>query len=134
MSRMKIVDHCQWNHCNGREWLVWNANTRSNAPCRLGKYETVNVAPGAIVSRTLARSAGGNVTAFAFDRGQELAEHSAPFDALVHLLDGELVVVIDGTDYELAPGDAIIMPADVPHAVRAPEQAKWMLVMLKGES
>ena len=95
--------------------------------------ETVVVAPGAIVRRTLARSAGGNVTAFAFDRGQELAEHSAPFDALVHLLDGELVVVIDGTDYELAPGDAIIMPADVPHAVRAPERAKWMLVMLKGE-
>jgi len=93
--------------------------------------ETVSIAPGAIVSRTLARSAGGNVTAFAFDRGQELAEHSAPFDAMVHLLDGELVVVIGGTDYELAPGDAIIMPADVPHAVRAPEKAKWMLVMLK---
>ena len=93
--------------------------------------ETVNIAPGAIVSRTLARSAGGNVTAFAFDRGQELAEHSAPFDAMVHLLDGELVVVIDGADYVLAPGDAIIMPADVPHAVRAPAPAKWMLVMLK---
>jgi len=92
---------------------------------------TVEVAPGAIVSRTLARSAGGNVTAFAFDRGQELAEHSAPFDAMVYLLDGRLVVVIDGTDYELTPGDAIVMPADVPHAVRAPAPAKWMLVMLK---
>jgi len=105
------------------------------APSEIHSLEnTVDIAPGAIVSRTLARSAGGNVTAFAFDRGQELAEHSAPFDAMVHLLDGELVVVIDGTDYELAPGDAIIMPADVPHAVRAPERAKWMLVMLKGES
>ncbi len=94
---------------------------------------TVEIAPGAIVSRTLARSAGGNVTVFAFDRGQELAEHSAPFDAMVHLLEGALVVIIDGKDTPPRPGDAIIMPADVPHGVRAPEQAKWMLVMLKGE-
>jgi len=95
---------------------------------------TVEIAPGAIVSRTLARSAGGNVTVFAFDQGQELAEHSAPFDAMVHLLEGALVVVIGGRDYELSSGAAIIMPADVPHAVRAPEKAKWMLVMLKDES
>lgn len=94
----------------------------------------VEIAPGAIVSRTLARSAGGNVTVFAFDRGQALAEHSAPFDAMVQVLDGELVVIIAGEEYPLEPGEVIIMPADVPHAVRAPEQAKWMLVMLKGES
>jgi quercetin dioxygenase-like cupin family protein len=94
---------------------------------------TVEIAPGAIVSRTLARSAGGNVTVFAFDRGQALAEHSAPFDALVHLLEGALVVIIAGEEHPLAPGDLIIMPADVPHAVRAPEPAKWVLVMLKGE-
>jgi len=92
---------------------------------------TVETAPGAIVSRTLMRSAGGNVTAFAFDAGQALSEHSAPFDALVHLLDGELVVIIAGEDYVLSAGDAIVMPADVPHAVRAPAPAKWMLVMLK---
>ena len=95
--------------------------------------DTVDIAPGAIVSRTLARSAGGNVTTFAFDHGQALAEHSAPFDALVHLLEGALVVIIAGEEHLLAPGDVIIMPADVPHAVRAPEPAKWMLVMLKGE-
>lgn len=94
---------------------------------------SVAIAPGAIVSRTLARSAGGNVTVFAFDRGQALAEHSAPFDAMVHLLEGELVVVIAGEEYALTPGEVVIMPADVPHAVRAPEPAKWMLVMLKGE-
>jgi len=94
--------------------------------------DTVGVAPGAIVSRTLARSAGGNVTAFAFDSGQALAEHSAPFDALVHLLEGELVVIIAGEEHPLEPGEVIIMPADVPHAVRAPEPAKWLLVMLKG--
>lgn len=94
--------------------------------------QTVEVAPGAVVSRTLARSAGGNVTAFAFDRGQALAEHSAPFDALVHLLEGELVVIIAGEEHPLEPGEVIIMPADVPHAVRAPAPAKWLLVMLKG--
>jgi len=95
--------------------------------------QTVNVAPGAIVSRTLARSAGGNITAFAFDRDQALAEHSAPFDAFVHLLEGELVVIIAGEEHPLEPGEVIIMPADVPHAVRAPVPAKWVLVMLKGE-
>jgi quercetin dioxygenase-like cupin family protein len=123
-----------------RERIVMNDNDMSSGapgampPAEVHKLnETVSVAQGAIVSRTLARSAGGNVTAFAFDRGQELAEHSAPFDAMVHLLDGALVVVIDGQDHELSPGEAIIMPADVPHAVRAPEKAKWMLVMLKRE-
>lgn len=95
---------------------------------------TVEIAPGAIVSRTLARSAGGNVTVFAFDQGQALAEHSAPFDAMVHLLEGALVVIIAGEEHPIGPGDAIIMPADVPHAVRASEPAKWMLVMLKDES
>ncbi|MCU0303654.1 MAG: cupin domain-containing protein [Thermoanaerobaculales bacterium] len=91
----------------------------------------VEVAPGAIVSRTLMRTDGGNVTAFAFDTGQALAEHSAPFDALVHLLDGALVVSIAGEEHTLGAGEAILMPADVPHAVRAPSPAKWLLVMLK---
>ena len=94
---------------------------------------TVEVAPGAIVSRTLMRTEGGNVTAFAFDAGQALAEHSAPFDALVTLLDGSLVVIIAGDEHPLDVGDSVLMPADVPHAVRAPAKAKWMLVMLKGE-
>jgi quercetin dioxygenase-like cupin family protein len=93
--------------------------------------ETVEVAAGAIVSRTLMRTDGGNVTAFAFDEGQELAEHSAPFDALVTLLEGGLVVTIGGEDHELSPGEVILMPADIPHAVRAPVPAKWMLVMVK---
>jgi len=92
---------------------------------------TVDVAPGAVVSRALMRTEGGNVTVFAFDAGQALSEHSAPFDALVTSLDGELVVIIAGEDHPLEVGDSILMPADVPHAVRAPVAAKWMLVMLK---
>ena len=93
--------------------------------------DTVQVATGAVVSRTLMTSAGGTVTAFAFDAGQSLSEHSAPFDALVQLLDGELVVTISGDDFSLSPGDAIVMPANVPHAVRAPAASRWTLVMLK---
>lgn len=93
--------------------------------------EVVEVAPGAIVSRTLMRTAGGTVTAFAFDAGQALSEHTAPFDALVQCLDGELVATIAGEDFALAPGEGILMPADVPHAVRAPSPARWLLVMLK---
>jgi quercetin dioxygenase-like cupin family protein len=90
----------------------------------------VEIAPEAIVSRTLMRSPGGSVTAFAFDQDQALAEHSAPFDALVHVLEGELVVTIDRAEHELAAGDAIIMPAQIAHSVRAPVAAKWILVML----
>ncbi len=93
----------------------------------------VEVASGAIVSRTLLRSQGGNVTAFAFDEGQALTEHSAPFDAMVSLLEGGLVVTIGGTEHAVSPGNIIVMPANVPHAVRATAPSKWMLVMLKGE-
>ena len=101
-------------------------------PSRIhGLASVVEVTPGAIVSRTLMRSPGGNVTAFAFDGGQALSEHSAPFDALVQVLDGALVVTIAGEEHGLRAGEAILMPADVPHAVRAEEAAKWMLVMLK---
>ena len=108
------------------------ANPGALASSEIHQLDTVvKIAPDAIVSRTLMRSAGGNVTAFAFDAGQALSEHSAPFDALVILLDGELVVIIAGEEYVLSAGDAIVMPADVPHAVRAPAPAKWMLVMLK---
>lgn len=103
----------------------------ASAICSQGSV--VEVAPGAIVSRTLMRSDGGNVTAFAFDEGQALTEHSAPFDAMVSLLEGGLVVTIGGTEHALSQGDLIVMPADVPHAVRATAPAKWILVMLKGE-
>ena len=92
---------------------------------------TVDVAVGAIVSRTLMKNEGGSVTAFAFDQGQSLSEHTAPFDALVHVIDGELTVTIAGQEHSLASGDAVLMPADVPHAVRAHHAAKFVLTMLK---
>lgn len=91
----------------------------------------VEVADGAVVSRTLMKTEGGTVTVFAFDGGQSLSEHTAPFDALVQVLEGTLAVTIDGRAHSLAAGDAVLMPADIPHGVNAPSKVKWMLVMLK---
>lgn len=87
--------------------------------------------PGAVVSRQITKTEGGNVTLFAFDAGQELSEHTAPFDALVHVLDGEVQVRISGTAFELKAGDAIIMPANEPHALKALTPFKMLLTMLK---
>ena len=91
----------------------------------------IEPAPGAIVSRELAKSSGGTVTLFAFDEGQALSEHSAPFDALVQVLDGELLLTIGGTEVPTAAGQMTLMPANVPHALRAPVPAKMLLTMLK---
>ncbi len=94
--------------------------------------ELVDIAEHAVVSRTLAKSSGGTVTVFAFDTGQSLSEHSAPFDALVQVLDGSLEVTIGGRPYELDAGQCVLMPADVPHAVRCTAAARMLLVMLRG--
>jgi len=93
--------------------------------------ELVEVAPGAIVSRVLAKSAGGSVTLFAFDSNQGLSEHTAPFDALVQLVNGALQVVIGGTEVNLEPGEIVRMPANVPHSLRAPEPCRMLLTMLR---
>ena len=86
---------------------------------------------GSVVSRQITKADAGNVTLFAFDAGQELSEHTAPFDALVHILDGEAEVRLDGVPYALAAGDAIIMPADVPHALKATTKFKMLLTMVR---
>jgi quercetin dioxygenase-like cupin family protein len=86
---------------------------------------------GAIVSRQVIKAETGNVTLFAFDAGQELSEHTAPFDALVHVLDGEAEVTIAGQGFALQTGDAIILPAGQPHAVRARSRFKMLLTMIR---
>ncbi|MFV2071287.1 MAG: cupin domain-containing protein [Thermoanaerobaculales bacterium] len=93
--------------------------------------ELVDIAPGAIVSRVLASTTGGTVTLFAFDGGQGLSEHTAPFDALVHLLDGELELKIGGVEVLLKPGEIVCMPAHVPHALRATLACRMVLTMLR---
>ncbi len=92
----------------------------------LAEYQT-----GAVVSRQITKAEGGNVTLFAFDEGQELSEHTAPFDALVHVLDGEAEIKISGKPSLLKAGEAIIMPADQPHAVKAVKKFKMLLTMIK---
>ena len=86
---------------------------------------------GAVVSRQIAKAEGGNVTLFAFDEGQELSAHAAPYDALVHVLDGEVEITISGKPFQLKIGEAIIMPANEPHAVKATKRFKMMLTMIK---
>jgi len=88
-------------------------------------------AEGSVVSRTLAESRAGTVTLFAFDAGQKLSEHTAPFDALVQVLEGEAVLTIGGKPVRARAGQLVLMPADVPHAVQAPERFKMLLTMLR---
>jgi quercetin dioxygenase-like cupin family protein len=91
----------------------------------------VHVAEGAIVSRVLARSGGGNVTLFAFDEGQGLSEHTAPFDALVQVVDGCLDITIGGVGVEVRAGEVVLMPANVPHALCAAQASRMVLTMLR---
>ena len=86
---------------------------------------------GAIVSRVIMKAEAGNVTLFAFDAGQELSEHTAPFDALVHVLDGEAEIRISGQPFQLKTGEAILMPAKQPHAVKAVNKFKMLLTMIR---
>ena len=101
------------------------------------KSEVLNMAglvsyqDGSVVSRQITKAEAGNVTLFAFDQDQELSEHTAPFDALAHVLEGEAEVRISGNPFHLLAGDAIIMPADEPHAVRALQRFKMLLTMIR---
>jgi quercetin dioxygenase-like cupin family protein len=88
-------------------------------------------APDAVVSRTIAKSDSGTITFFAFDKGQELSEHTAPFDAYVIVLDGAAELTIGGESVRVAAGETALMPANVPHAVSATERFKMLLVMLR---
>ena len=97
----------------------------------LNMAELVAYQAGAVVSRQITKAEAGNVTLFAFDKDQELSEHNAPFDALLHVLEGEAEIKISGKPYQLKTGDAIIMPADEPHAVRATHRLKMLLTMIR---
>ena len=86
---------------------------------------------GSIVSRTIIDKKTGTVTFFAFDEGQGLSEHTAPFDALVYLLDGEAEIVISGKPFRLKAGEMVIMPANDPHALKAMKRFKMLLTMIR---
>lgn len=91
----------------------------------------VEYADGSIVSRTLVDTGAGSITLFAFDQGQSLSEHTTPFDALVQVLDGAVVLTIGGEQMRAQSGELVLMPAGVPHAVRAPETFKMLLTMIR---
>ena len=91
----------------------------------------VDYQEGSIVSREIVRKDTGTVTLFAFDQGQGLSEHTAPFDALVCLLDGQAEITISGRPFRLETGEMIIMPAHEPHTLKAPRRFKMMLLMIR---
>ncbi|MBV6449610.1 MAG: hypothetical protein MHPDNHAH_00322 [Anaerolineales bacterium] len=93
--------------------------------------ELVAYQDGSVVSRQITKADAGNVTLFAFDQDQELSEHASPYDALLHVLDGEAEIKISGKPFHLTSGDAIILPANEPHAVKAPTRFKMLLTMIR---
>jgi quercetin dioxygenase-like cupin family protein len=86
---------------------------------------------GAVVSRTIIDKRTGTVTLFAFDEGEGLSEHTAPFDALVYVLDGEAAITVSGKESRVTAGEMLIMPANQPHALRAVKRFKMLLVMVR---
>ncbi len=96
--------------------------------------DMVQYQENSVVSSEIIKNQAGTVTLFAFDRGQGLSEHTAPFDALVNVLDGEAEIKISGKPFKMAAGEMIIMPANEPHSLQAVEKFKMLLVMVKGSS
>jgi quercetin dioxygenase-like cupin family protein len=93
--------------------------------------DLVNYQEGAVVSRTLVNRPTGTVTMFAFDEGQGLSEHTAPFDALAHLLEGEAEIVVSGKPLRTTAGETVLMPANQPHALEALTRFKMLLTMIR---
>src|SRR5574344_2097702 len=98
----------------------------------LNMAEMVEYSAGGVISKQVLKNDVGNLTLFSFDKGQGLSQHTAPFDAVVQILDGEAEVILDGVPHLLKEGETIIMPANVPHALNAVERFKMLLTMIKG--
>ncbi len=94
--------------------------------------QEIEYSEGGIISKQILKNQAGNVTLFSFDKEQGLSEHTAPFDALVQIIDGKAEITVGGIPHTLKTGRIIIMPANVPHAVFAVEQFKMLLTMIKG--
>ncbi len=95
--------------------------------------DAIDYASGGVVSKQVTKNKGGNITLFSFDKEQGLSEHTTPFDAFVQILDGETEINIGGEIFQLTRGQSIIMPANIPHSLKATERFKMLLTMIKGE-
>ncbi|WP_347488816.1 cupin domain-containing protein [Desulfoscipio sp. XC116] len=109
----------------------FNGNTSAPLAEVISPAEFIDYQQGSVVSRTLVDKKTGTVTLFAFGKGQGLSEHTAPFDAMVQLMDGEAEVVISGKPLRLKKDEMVIMPANEPHALRAVERFKMLLIMIR---
>ncbi len=108
-----------------------NTNTQPVIGQAFNMSQSVAYQPGSVVSRTLIDKKIGTLTLFAFDAGQGLSEHTAPFDAVVQIVDGTAAITIDGTIHQVTAGEMIIMPANIPHSLKADVPFKMLLVMIR---
>jgi len=109
--------------------IIMNSS-KLNSEVHLMK-DLIDFQEGSVVSRQLIKKDTGNVTLFAFDQGEGLSEHTAPFEALVLVIDGKAEIIIDKLSFSVNEGEMIILPANIPHAVKANEKFKMVLVMIK---
>jgi quercetin dioxygenase-like cupin family protein len=112
--------------------MAEDANEGAERSRPIAQADLVQYQPGAVVSRTLIKKSTGTVTAFAFDGGEGLSEHTSPFDALILMVDGEAEISISGKANRVTAGELLMLPAHQPHAVKALTQFKMILVMIKG--
>lgn len=96
-------------------------------------HDSIEWVSHAIVSKQVIKNQAGNITLFAFDEGEELTEHTSPYDAVVEVLEGKVQITIGGTDHTLSDREAIIMQANIPHALKAMSPAKFILTLIKGD-
>jgi quercetin dioxygenase-like cupin family protein len=113
------------NNSGGRDML------KEKPIAQVNVFEELEYQAGGTVSRVLLKQPSGSVTAFAFEEGQELSEHTCPYEALIHVLEGEAEVTIGGVAYDVKSSEMIPLPAGVPHAVRAPGRFKMLLTMFR---
>jgi quercetin dioxygenase-like cupin family protein len=114
------------NHAKGDRSALHACTGKSQ-----GLVSLIEYSHDSIVSRTILDASAGTITLFAFDKGQKLSEHTAPYDAVVQILDGSAKLTIGGKDVKVSTGEIIIMLADIPHAVAAEERFKMLLTMIR---
>ncbi|NLC71709.1 MAG: cupin domain-containing protein [Desulfuromonadaceae bacterium] len=111
--------------------MTQEKNATKGIPFHLTNH--VDYAADSVVSKTLLKKEVGNITLFSFDAGQGLTEHTSPFDAVVHILDGEAEITIGGKTQKVRAGEMLIMPANVPHSLHAAQRFKMLLIMIRSE-